>query len=60
MYEGVGVGGPRNGIKLSAGPTWDGRIKKKGNENKNDNGAYHRGRYIWDADLQVWEWFPMR
>lgn len=54
MWEGKAVGGPRDGVKVGAGPRWDGRVAK--NEGK---GTYWPGRYKWDyEELHTWVWKP--
>lgn len=55
MYEGRAVGGPRNGIKLTAPLSWDGMIPlPKATENAAIR--YHPGRYIWQSERGMWLW----
>lgn len=53
MLEGIAVGGPRAGIKLSAEDNWDGRIKER-RQSDNKNPKYYPGRYVWDGE--TWRW----
>lgn len=55
METGIAIGGPRDGVKLSAGPSWDGRVK----DIRHSMGAIERyfpGRYRWVE--RVWLWLP--
>lgn len=42
MLEGKAMGGPRNGVKLSASVKWDGRLEG------------HKGKYVWREDGWLW------
>lgn len=55
MLHGTAIGGPRHGVKLSAGPNWNG-VVRKGSEAME---AYP-GRYIFDFRAGIWEWHPQK
>jgi hypothetical protein len=61
MLEGSAVGGPRDGVKLSAGPGWNGKIKRKSigsNEPEpTKQEAFYPGYYQWDPHYG-WVWIP--
>ncbi|HZN70578.1 MAG TPA: hypothetical protein VFC00_02675 [Micromonosporaceae bacterium] len=44
MLDGIAVGGPRAGVKLTAPPGWPGRIKG------------YDGHYFWDEAAHAWCW----
>lgn len=54
MLQSFAMGGPRDGIKLTAGLKWDGRVRLPGSTDKAPK--YHRGRYEWDWDYNAWIW----
>jgi len=58
MLSGKAIGGPRDGVRLEALPTWDGRITVHSTtavEDKRGRG-HHPGRYTWDPDQTTWVW----
>lgn len=64
LYEGKAIGGPRDGVKLSASLQWDGRIRKQTKEGETTSTTYP-GFYKWmDASLDefgsnyTWVWQP--
>lgn len=59
LVTGYARGGPRNGVKLSAPSTWDGRVRKPP-RNKWDETSpkMYPGKYIWRQDELVWLWLP--
>jgi hypothetical protein len=67
MLAGRAIGGPRDGVRLEAHPTWDGRIliPSKAAEHRPDRDTapddrrgrtYHPGRYAWDSERSTWAW----
>lgn len=56
MYGGRAQGGPRDGIRISAGGMWDGRIVKPKKPKSNGNLYYHTGAYRWSLTLSTWVW----
>lgn len=58
MYEGRAVGGPRNGVKLSAGHSWDGIVYRatRQHDEYHSMRRAHPGRYIWQATDGTWLW----
>lgn len=58
METGIAIGGPRDGIKLSAELTWDGRIEKHSGFNGGVVKKYYSGRYKWSAAVPGWCWQP--
>lgn len=54
MYEGFAMGGPRDGVKLTAGARWDGRVQTP--EATAKVPKYFKGRYEWDWDFRAWVW----
>lgn len=51
-------GGPLDNVTLSAGPSWDGRVK---DFSAGDEGAvtrFHPGRYVWLRVKRTWTWVP--
>jgi hypothetical protein len=57
MYEGKARGGPRNGIKLTAGARWDGRVKLPGKEMEGKSSHFYKGYYQWTGS--DWLWVPV-
>lgn len=45
ILEGRARGGPLDGVKVTAGSAWDGRIQQ-----------IATGRYVWDPALSGWRW----
>jgi hypothetical protein len=59
MYEGLAIGGPRDGVKLTAQPDWDGRIAFYDRTPFHTPvQRHHPGRYKWDTALNTWVWYP--
>lgn len=69
MLEGIAKGGPRNGIRLSASPRWDGRVRKptsKLNHGVTDpesmRVSFYQGHYVWKpvstppTFYETWVW----
>lgn len=63
MLIGYAQGGPRNGVKLSAGIDWDGRIPMP----REGVGAqkFYPGHYEWvfkdpERPIGIWEWIKNR
>lgn len=56
MYEGIGRGGPRDGVKLTAGSRWDGRVKVPGKEMEGRATHFYPGYYQWTG--KDWLWVP--
>jgi len=54
MYTAKARGGPRDGVKLSAGPEWDGAVRKPQQRN---NVTYYPGRYKFNPIAWHWDWF---
>lgn len=54
MLEGYAIGGPRDGIKLTASPFWDGGVT----ERYTGNGApvLFEGHYEWSNKHKTWIW----
>jgi len=50
LLEGVAIGGPRDGAKLSCPSNWDGRILKRGPN------TYFKGHYRYNAETSSWVW----
>jgi hypothetical protein len=66
LLVGYAVGGPRHGIKLSAGHSWDGLIRQSAESNASI--VYWPGKYIWSGGLgmsdefklaKTWIWQPV-
>lgn len=70
MWEGLAKGGPRDGVRLTAGSSWDGRVKDSAFRQKqrdgrpktrfpeSEPGYYHPGHYMYNPYSFIWEWFP--
>jgi hypothetical protein len=59
METGIGIGGPRDGVKLTAAVNWDGRVREP--NQRDDEGAikrYYPGRYRWSTIVPGWVWVP--
>jgi len=58
QVTGKAVGGPRDGIKLTAGVDWDGRVQVFTTSAPDDKRGrtYHKGRYIWSDVTSTWNW----
>lgn len=62
MFEGRAIGGPLAKIKLTAGATWNGLVKRKG-VNGDTLDTHYPGRYIWttpdfESTTYTWVWVP--
>lgn len=59
VLEGIAVGGPRNGVKLTAPFSWDGLVKKP-NQLGNQEHNFYPGKYKWEhhrpTDKYTWVW----
>lgn len=56
--EGIAVGGPRHGVRLSAPISWDGLVRKPGHTGHTAN-SYYAGNYKWrynDEYGDTWVW----
>lgn len=62
QVTGRAVGGPRHGVRLTALPSWDGRIQKNSNTAPDDKRGriYLDGRYVWQPDTLTWLWVDVR
>ena len=64
MLTGVAKGGPRDGVKLSAGNLWDGRIALPQKASNSEHGhepkhpKYYLGWYKWNVFARTWIWHP--
>lgn len=57
LITGVAVGGPRNGVKLSASSAWNGVVRKNVKDASSpDSGEPYPGRYVFDIRLNSWVW----
>jgi hypothetical protein len=59
MWTSKAQGGPLDNVVLTAGPSWDGRVREPSTSAK--EGAvirYHPGRYVWLRVKHVWTWDP--
>lgn len=60
MMTGVAVGGPRDGVKLSAGSSWDGRVRLRPPKNEQEMPSskiiFHPGYYKWYPKYDSWVW----
>lgn len=57
MVEGTARGGPRDGVKLTASPNWDGRVKVPGKEIEGRESHFYPGYYKWTG--KDWLWLPV-
>jgi hypothetical protein len=66
--EGVAWGGPKHGIRLTAGIRWDGCVlmtkdEAKYNKLSSQYQHYHHGRYEWQPMFSfsdyTWVWIPL-
>ena len=55
LYESRAKGGPLDGIKLSSGLGWDGKIVKRRSQGFVH---YHAGYYAWNHGQSQWVWHP--
>lgn len=55
LLSGKCVGGPSDGVTVSAPGTWDGKIKKI-TRRGSALVRYHPGHYEWNVDC--WQWVP--
>lgn len=57
MLTGVAVGGPRHGVKLTAGPHWNGIVRHQApGSNMAEAGLPYLGRYKFDVAVGTWIW----
>ena len=54
VFEGVARGGPRDGIKLTASPGWDGVVYHP--PRGSGKPAPYPGRYRFDYEANTWVW----
>lgn len=57
MLTGIANGGPRDGVKLTCPPSWNGLIKRPATiytRSTYDPKAYYPGYYVWSASEWVW------
>lgn len=56
MLMGRAVGGPRDGVRLTADRMWDGRIRmpSRAGQGEHRDVNWHDGHYVWH-DTWVWE-----
>lgn len=54
MIEGRARGGPRDGIKITASSTWNGKVKEPRQREDAKIIRYYKGRYVWDGE--TWRW----
>lgn len=52
MYAGKAIGGPLDGVKLTAALSWDGRVRTSDARVVD----YHRGHYAWSKVRGTWCW----
>ena len=45
-----------DGVKLSAQPRWDGRIRHTKTPASRHVAPYHHGFYRWDSEVERWTW----
>lgn len=59
METGLGFNGPLDNVKISAGPSWDGRVKQREESVAGImQNVYHNGRYRWHHYSSKWVWYP--
>jgi hypothetical protein len=51
---GYAVGGPRDRVKLTASPRWDGLVIQK--KTQGQRILYYSGYYIWSIETSKWVW----
>jgi len=57
MQKGRAIGGPRHNFILTAGATWDGRIKyPEVWSNARADSCFYPGHYRWNSYRQKWVW----
>lgn len=54
MYEGKALGGPRDGVKLTAELSWDGMVEQP--RKANTGITYYPGHYQWNSRTGRWVW----
>ena len=58
MNIGTAYGGPRDGVRLSAGSSWDGRVRTAGSSDSDPIKRYYPGYYVWSVEVSMWVWIP--
>lgn len=62
LYEAIAVGGPRDGVKLTAQANWDGRVRYPAAANSGAQGSRYEypGNYVYrirqSDNRPVWLW----
>jgi hypothetical protein len=58
MLDGIAIGGPRDGVKLSAGESWNGRVPMPRPDTATSVSTvrWYPGRYIWSVRRATWLW----
>jgi len=57
MLTGIAIGGPRHGVKLSAGPNWNGVVRYQSpGSSAPETGIPYPGRYVFDPVTDTWVW----
>lgn len=57
MLTGIALGGPRHGVKLTAGPRWDGVVRhQQPGSMAAEAGLAYPGRYKFDFVIDTWVW----
>lgn len=57
LWVGMATGGPRNGVKLSAPASWNGRVRNQSKDSSStESGEFYPGRYFYDPHAAVWYW----
>lgn len=56
-YEGKAIGGPRDGVKLTAPLSWNGKIRLP-EARVTSSSTNYPGTYVFDEYEWVWTWFP--
>lgn len=56
--DGVAIGGPRTGVRLTASPNWSGRVRYAG-RTRDHTPHYYPGNYVWNAALNTWVWVAL-
>ena len=56
MYTSIAQGGPRDGIKLTCPPQWDGRVRVPTKTEQPVKIPWYPGRYLWEA-WAGWVWY---
>jgi hypothetical protein len=53
ILDGIAVGGPRNGVRLTASGRWNGIVRKG-----SALAEMYPGHYEFDPDAGIWVWHP--